>query len=199
MDLENNQDKNIDLETLELVNKAKAGDEISMNAIIAKYKGLLVRKAIHYFLSDGTFEDLYQEASLGLVKAIRSYDYDKNPNLSSYLTMCVTTQILDAVRASTRKKNAILNQSVSLDDITEESTPEELNPIELYLLNEETSNFHDVLSKYFSEEKLKVLQLYLQGYTYQEISKMLNITTKKIDNTLASIKKKIRDNKELFL
>lgn len=185
--------------TLDLVKKAQNGDSDSMGLLIKQYGWIARSKSRKYFLSDGTDDDLIQEGMIGIMKAIMDFDYSKNTNLGSFVTMCVTSQIMDAVRTSSRDKHKLLNKAMSLDDVTEESSPEELSPIDVYLLNENSDIFYEKLNSLFRPEPLTVLKYYLDGYSYQEISDLLNIPTKKIDNILWSVKKKIKANKELFL
>jgi RNA polymerase sporulation-specific sigma factor len=108
-----------ELDDLILVKQAQEGDTGSMEILLKRYRGLVRSKARRYFLTYGTFDDLLQEGLLGVVKAIRNFDEKKNDNFTSFASICVSSQILDAIRASSRAKHKALNEAVSFSDLDE--------------------------------------------------------------------------------
>lgn len=199
----------IDSTDLALVQKAQEGDALSMETLIGKYMWLARSKARKYFLISGGYDDLLQEGLMGIFKAIRCYDYDKNQSLKAFISMCISSQIKDAIRASTRIKHKVLNEAVSLtafdDDLPpnnplQKSLPfDHVDPIHNFIEREGEELFYSKLNKLFNAMQLDILKYYLEGYTYSEIAKLVNLTPKKIDNTLHSIKNKIKKNKDMFI
>lgn len=187
------------LDDITLVKQAQNGDNVSMEILMLRYKGLARSRARKYFLTDGTFDDLCQEGLIGVFKAVRDFDISKNDNFTSFASMCVSSQIMDAIRTSSRGKHKLLNDAVSLCDL-DENIPDSNNidPINQYTMLENTEDFYEKLAKLVKPAQLSVLKYYLDGYAYTEISDKLNIPLKKIDNTLQSIRVKIKNNKELF-
>lgn len=188
-----------ELDDLTLVKQAQNGDTHSMEILIMRYRGLARSKARKYFLTDGTFDDLLQEGLLGVFKAIRDFDARKNDNFTSFASLCVSSQITDAVRASSRGKHRPLNDAVSLNDL-DENIPDthSADPINFYTMLEDTERFYAKLKHLVKPAQLEVLKYYLEGYAYLEISEKLDMPIKKIDNILHTVKVKIRNNKELF-
>ncbi|HKL73881.1 MAG TPA: sigma-70 family RNA polymerase sigma factor [Clostridia bacterium] len=187
------------LDDLTLVKQAQQGDTASMEVLILRYRGLARSKARKFFLANGTFDDLLQEGLLGVFKAIRDFDEKKNDNFTSFAAMCVSSQITDAIRTSSRGKHKALNDALSLSDI-DENIPDSNNsdPLDYYTMLENTENFYEKLKNLVKPAQLTVLKYYLDGYAYTEISQKLNMPLKKIDNILHSIRLKIKNNKELF-
>lgn len=185
---------------LELVKKAQKGDSVSMEALICKYMWLARSKARKYFLVSGGYDDLLQEGLMGIFKAIRAYDDEKNESLTAFISMCVGSQMKDAIRASSRAKHKLLNDAVSLTALDDNVPPEYVvDPINNFIENEGVESFYVKLNKLFLPIQLDVLKYYMEGYTYLEISDMVDLSPKKVDNTLHSIKNKIKKNKEMFL
>jgi RNA polymerase sporulation-specific sigma factor len=188
-----------ELDDITLVKQAQQGDTGSMEILMLRYRGLARSKARKYFLTDGTFDDLLQEGLLGVFKAIRDFDDKKNDNFTSFASLCVSSQITDAVRASSRGKHRPLNDAVSFSDL-DENIPDAnyTDPINYYTMLEDTERFYDRLKHLVKPAQLAVLKYYLEGYAYLEISEKLDMPLKKIDNILHTVKVKIRNNKELF-
>lgn len=183
----------------ELVKKAQKGDSVSMEALICKYMWLARSKARKYFLVSGGYDDLLQEGLMGIFKAIRAYDEEKNESLTAFIAMCVGSQMKDAIRASSRAKHKLLNDAISLTAL-EDNVPAEyvVDPINNFIENEGVESFYVKLNKLFLPHQLNVLKYYMEGYTYLEIADMVDLSPKKVDNTLHSIKNKIKKNKEMF-
>lgn len=187
------------LDDITLVREAQKGDNVSMEVLMLRYRGLVRSKARKYFLTDGTFDDLVQEGLIGVFKAIRDFDEKKNDNFTSFASMCVASQITDAIRTSSRGKHKMLNDAVSLQDL-DENIPDNSNsdPINYYTMLENTENFYEKLKNLVKPSQLAVLKFYLDGYAYTEISEKLDMPLKKIDNILHTVRVKIKNNKELF-
>lgn len=189
----------MDDKELDLVKKAQTGDSESMEAFIARYMWIARSKARKYFLVSGSYDDLLQEGLMGIFKGIRDYDPEKNDNLSAFISMCVGSQIKDAIRSSSRAKHKLLNDAVSLDGL-DNNLPSEFiyDPVHNYIEREGVDSFYRKMSQLFKPEQLKILKYYFEGYTYTEISDLTGIPVKKVDNTLHQIKTKIKKNKDLF-
>jgi RNA polymerase sporulation-specific sigma factor len=188
-----------DDKVLELVHQ---GDNEALDYLIHKYKNFVRAKARTYFLIGADKEDIIQEGMIGLYKAIRDYNEDKLTSFKAFAELCITRQIITAIKTATRQKHIPLNSYVSLDKpIYDEESDRTLldviagskaiDPQEL-LVNQE--NFGDMelkLSELLSEFEKGVLHLYLEGKTYQEISEELNRHVKSIDNALQRVKRKL--------
>lgn len=186
------------LDDLTLVKQAQLGDDASMEILLRRYKNLAKSKARKYFLASGTYDDLCQEGMLGIFKAIRDFDETKNHNFTSFASLCVSSQIMDAIRTSTRGKQRMLNDAISICDLDENIPDVGNDPLDNYTVMENTDDFYEKLKKLIKPSQLKVLKYYLEGYAYTEISEKMDMPVKKIDNTLQSIRTKIKNNKELF-
>lgn len=185
---------------LELVKKAKNGDIEAQEALLVRYAWIARSKARNYFLEGGTRDDLAQEGMLGIWKAIRDFDVNKNDNFVTFVNMCVGSQIKDALRTHNRNKHKPLNGAVSLTAVDDNIAPEYVSdPIGTYIEREGTESFYGKLNALFTEQQLTVLKYYFEGYTYSEIAALTGLPTKKVDNILLAIKTKIKKNKELFI
>ncbi len=185
---------------LELVKKAQNGDIEAQEALLVRYAWIARSKARNYFLEGGTRDDLAQEGMLGIWKAIRDFDVNKNDNFVTFVNMCVGSQIKDALRTHNRNKHKPLNGAVSLTAVDDNIAPEYVSdPIGTYIEREGTESFYGKLNALFTEQQLTVLKYYFEGYTYSEIAALTGLPTKKVDNILLAIKTKIKKNKELFI
>lgn len=189
----------MDEQEKELILKAQSGDAQAMEALISKYMWLARSKARKYFLASGGYDDLLQEGLMGIFKAIRDFDPEKNDNLTAFMSLCIGSQIKDAIRSASRTKQRILNDAVSLDSL-DNNLPSEFiyDPIHNYIEREGVENFYHKMETLFKPSQITVLKYYLEGYTYSEIAELTGIPTKKVDNTLHTVKNKIKKNKELF-
>ncbi len=179
-----------------LLAQAQTGDEWAITAIVEKYKGLVIFFARDRYLRGGDIEDLIQEGTLGLVKAIRQYSPEKGDDFAKFASKSIVNKINDAVRADNRDKNKPLNQSSTLEELgqsaQEAEVSEKCNPLTIYLASEKKQWFYDKLNNIINPMQMQILELYLEGYTYKEIGQKLNLTEKKVDNRLSAIKNKIR-------
>ncbi len=189
----------IDDETL--ASKANLGDEKAENEILERYKGLVVKIARSYFILGGEMEDIVQEGMIGLYKAIKGYDKKKNASFKTFATMCIKHQIQSAIKVANAKKNSPLSNSVSLQSFSENSDDEDFLPVSLIfqispdekVINKENyQNLLENIKKMLSDKEFQVLKYYLKGYTYKEISNILETSEKSIDNSLSRIKSKLK-------
>lgn len=187
----------------QLIRKLREGNQEITDYIMNKYKNLVRKKAKAMFLIGGDSDDLIQEGMIGLFKAIRDYNCDKEASFYSFADLCITRQLYSAVQASNRLKHIPLNSYVSLyQDInhsTEEETPllevlqtlTEKSPEEKFIDQENVSNIQDKLEKNLSKFENEVLQLYITGLGYVQIAEILDKPAKSVDNALQRIKNKL--------
>ena len=186
----------------ELVRIAQAGDDAVRDYLLDKYKSLVRAKSRAYFLIGADSEDIIQEGMIGLYKAVRDFNGEKNTSFRSFAELCVNRQMITAIKAATRQKHQPLNSYISLNKPVYEDETEQtymdllqegalLNP-ETLLIGQENRNFlEDQLVKHLSGFETRVLMLYLQGRSYFEIARTLKKPEKSIDNALQRIKKKL--------
>ncbi|HHY71835.1 MAG TPA: RNA polymerase sporulation sigma factor SigH [Bacillus bacterium] len=200
-----------DLERLEdevVVEQVHAGSSEALDYLIHKYKNFVRAKARSYFLIGADREDIVQEGMIGLYKAIRDFKEDKLSSFKAFAELCITRQIITAIKTATRQKHIPLNSYVSLDKpiYDEESDrtlldvisgTKALDPEELIINQEEFDDIEVKMAEILSDLERKVLSLYLDGRTYQEISEDLNRHVKSIDNALQRVKRKLERYLEL--
>ena len=186
----------------ELVLKYRNGDEKAVEFLLEKYKNLVRKEARSFFLTDGDNEDLLQEGMIGLYKAIRDYDGEKNVGFMSFAALCISRQIKTAITKSQRMKNTPLNNYLSLDTpVTDEMgddavlldilpSPED-NPENLIIAREQYIQLFDEVYESLSKLETEVLECFMQGLSYNEIAKLLNKDSKAIDNAMQRIRSKI--------
>lgn len=195
-------DKLVTLDDDEILELIHQGDNQALDYLIHKYKNFVRAKARTYFLIGADKEDIIQEGMIGLYKAIRDYNEDKLTSFKAFAELCITRQIITAIKTATRQKHIPLNSYVSLDkpiydeesdrtllDVIAGSTA--IDPQELLVNQEKFGDMEVKLSELLSEFERGVLQLYLEGRTYQEISADLNRHVKSIDNALQRVKRKL--------
>lgn len=186
----------------ELVRIAQAGDDAVQDYLLDKYKSLVRAKSRAYFLIGADSEDIIQEGMIGLYKAVRDFNGEKNTSFRSFAELCVNRQMITAIKAATRQKHQPLNSYISLNKPVYEDETEQtymdllqegafLNPETLLIGQENRSFLEDQLVKHLSGFETRVLMLYLQGRSYFEIARTLKKPEKSIDNALQRIKKKL--------
>ncbi|MFA7637121.1 MAG: RNA polymerase sporulation sigma factor SigH [Monoglobales bacterium] len=185
----------------ELVKKAKLGNDEAIEALVDRYKTCISLKTRTYFLRGADKEDIMQEGMIGLIKAIRDYNAEKQASFKSFAELCITRQIITAVKAATRQKHIPLNSYVSLygnSDGDEDRAPLDLidsntrfNPEEYIIMRENFKKIDEHILKVLSKFERNVLECYLTGKSYQEIAAMLERPVKSIDNALQRIKRKL--------
>ena len=198
--IENLQNNQIADEQLLL--QIKGGDGVALDQLINKYKNFVRAKAKTYFLVGADKEDIVQEGMIGLFKAIRDFKDDKLVSFKSFAEICVTRQIITAIKTATRQKHMPLNSYVSLnkpvfEDDGERTLMETINhdtvsdPEMLFISKEELNRIEGKINEILSPLELEVLHFYLQGKSYQQIAVILSKEVKSIDNALQRVKKKI--------
>ncbi|MCL2664932.1 MAG: sigma-70 family RNA polymerase sigma factor [Defluviitaleaceae bacterium] len=180
----------------DLLFRVRDGDTIAQDELIQSFKPLVKQKASLYFLIGGDRDDLIQEGMIGLYKAIRDYDPEKNSGFFSFASMCINRRILSAVKATTRQKHLPLNFSVDLYAANCENLFEiaeyEKNPETLYI-GRETKNFlENSINTLLSKTERSVLAMYLNGCNYNEIAAGINKNEKSVDNAMQRVRKKIK-------
>ncbi|MGL5087783.1 MAG: RNA polymerase sporulation sigma factor SigH [Clostridium sp.] len=195
MDWENKADEVIAVE-------AKEGNKRAQEYLISKYENFVKSKAKSYFLIGADKEDIYQEGMIGLYKAIRDFKIDRLTSFRAFAEICVTRQIITAIKTATRQKHIPLNTYVSLNKpIYEEDSDRTLldviagikitDPEELVIGQEQMEMIQGEMIKVLSELELEVLHSYLDGKSYQEIACDLDRHAKSIDNALQRVKRKL--------
>jgi RNA polymerase sporulation-specific sigma factor len=191
-----------DLEDEEIIHRIRKGCKRGMEHLIEKYKPLVRAKSRSYFLVGADREDIVQEGMIGLFKAIRDYREEKSIPFRMFAEMCITRQIITAVKTATRQKHIPLNSYVSLNKrIFDEGSDKTLiemlqevsvtDPEELFISKEDYSVIEHKMVELLSPFEKQVLTMYLGGIAYQDIARQLNKPVKSIDNALQRLKKKI--------
>ena len=196
------------LEDKDLVELAQNGDSESLVFLINKYQYFVRMKTKPYFLIGGDKEDLVQEGMIGLYKAIRDFREDKMASFYGFAELCITRQIITAIKTATRQKHGPLNSYVSLDKplSNEESkytlmdmiSGEKITNPEAVIINQEKAAYIELkIAELLSDLERKVLTLYMDGQSYVEISEELNTHIKSIDNALQRVKRKLERHLEI--
>src|SRR5947209_2751277 len=193
-----------ELEDLQLVLRARNGDGVAMDVLIRRYTGFVRLKASSYFLAGGDSEDLIQEGLIGLYKAVRDFRADKETSFRSFAELCVTRQIITAIKTATRFKHAPLNTYVSFShtpagqETDSECTlgdalpgPGVDEPSVCVISTEELQSLVFTLGTGLSRLESDALRLYLEGSSYEEMAEELGCDTKTIDNALQRVKRKV--------
>lgn len=186
----------------DLVDAVRDGDGGALEYLINKYKNFVRAKARSYFLIGADREDIVQEGMIGLYKSIRDFRGDKLSSFKAFAELCITRQIITAIKTATRQKHIPLNSYVSLDKpIYDEDSDRTLldvicgsrvtDPEELIIHQEEFSGLEDKMGEILSDLERRVLMLYLDGRSYQEIAVDLDRHVKSIDNALQRVKRKL--------
>lgn len=203
-------DKFADFSDESLALLSQTGDNEATEYLLSKYRTLVRRKARTYFLIGADSEDIVQEGMIGLFKAVRDYKEDRQSGFRAFAELCITRQIITAIKMATRQKHAPLNTYVSLDrplgfeeyeltllDIVSREE-QGLDPEEILIHREQFSDMGAKLAEILSTFERKVLSLYIQGESYQEIGAVLGKEPKSIDNALQRIKHKIQKYVERY-
>lgn len=181
---------------------SNSGDDLAQDHLIRKYKNFVRAKARSYFLVGADSEDIIQEGMIGLFKAIRDFNIEKNSNFKAFAELCVKRQIITAIKTATRQKHIPLNSYVSLnkpiyDDESERTlldvltAKRSMNPETLFISKQEVTSIKKEIGKHLSKLEWEVLTCFLAGESYQEIAEELNRPVKSIDNALQRVKKKL--------
>ncbi len=191
-----------DLLEEEVVALARDGDDKASEYLIKKYKNFVRAKARSYFLIGADREDIIQEGMIGLFKAIRDFRAEKISSFRAFAELCITRQIITAIKTATRQKHIPLNSYVSLNKPIYDEESERtlmdvlagarvLDPEELIISREEVHSIETKIGEVLSDLEQEVLSDYLQGKSYQEIAEHLDRHVKSIDNALQRVKRKL--------
>ena len=186
----------------EVVELCHGGNRMAEEFLLIKYKNFVRSKARSYFLIGADHEDIVQEGMIGLYKAIRDYRADKLSSFRAFAELCITRQIITAIKTATRQKHIPLNSYVSLnkpiyDDESDRTLLDVImearatNPEDLIIGQENITSINARINEVLSPLEQDVLQLYLDGKSYQEIAEIIGRHVKSIDNALQRVKRKL--------
>ena len=193
-----------ELEDVDLVARARSGDDRCIEILLARYRNFARSKARSYFLAGSDKEDVVQEGMIGLFKAIRDFEEQTGTPFRAFAELCISRQILTAIKTANRQKHQPLNSSVSLDapaygDDSSDRTvadnfigPKTSDPVELVISAEEIEAIRDTMKENLTDLEGDVLRLYMDGKSYEEIAGVLGNHVKSIDNALQRIKRKLQ-------
>jgi RNA polymerase sporulation-specific sigma factor len=192
-----------DLSDEDLVERQRQGDTVALETLLNKYRNFTRMKARSYFLIGADKDDIVQEGMIGLYKAIRDFNPERLTSFRAFAEICITRQIITAIKTATRQKHIPLNSYVSLskplaaDDDQDRSLADVLHtanvtdPAELLISSEEMKSIKMCFNEILSDFEADVLHLYVEGKSYQEISVHLGRHVKSVDNALQRIKRKV--------
>ena len=193
----------VHLDDLYLVALAKQGSPVAYDRIMRRYYGFVRLKASSYFLAGGDSDDLVQEGLVGLYKAVRDFRSDRESSFRNFAELCITRQIITAVKTATRNKHTPLNQYVSFSTSPASATdgeptldeilpgPTAHDPVNQVISSEELRSLVACLSTVLSDLESRVLALYLDGHSYETVGDRLDCDTKTVDNALQRVKRKV--------
>lgn len=192
-----------------LVSAAKDGDSRAFEVLASRYRVGINARARTYFLRGADKEDIIQEGMIGLVKAIRDYKPDRKAGFKAFAELCITRQIITAIKTATRQKHLPLNSYVSLynteggeDDgrmlIDTIECDYSSNPEEYMIISESYKGIDEKILKILSKFEKKVLEHYTEGLSYGEIAESLSCSVKSVDNAIQRIKHKFENNKDML-
>ncbi|HLM37467.1 MAG TPA: RNA polymerase sporulation sigma factor SigH [Gaiellaceae bacterium] len=198
-----------ELADLQLVMRARNGDGKALDELMRRYQGFVRLKASSYFLAGGDSEDLIQEGLVGLYKAVRDFRADKETSFRSFAELCVTRQIITAIKTATRFKHAPLNTYVSFSHTPAGQEPDGDctlgdalpgpsvdDPSVCVISTEELQSLVFALGSGLSKLEADALKLYLEGESYEEMAERLGCDTKTIDNALQRVKRKVLSHQQ---
>lgn len=191
-----------DLADDDLVALAREGDKSALEVLLERYVSYARVKAKTYFLVGADREDIIQEGMLGLYKAVRDYDASKTISFSSFAELCITRQVISAIKGATRRKHVPLNSYVSLHGHVGDEEGERqviefvsavrvMDPLDEVVASEQLAQVRSFLAEILSDLEVEVLRLYLEGRSYEDIAERLERRSKSIDNALQRIKRKL--------
>jgi len=194
--------KHHDLSDEDVVGRARKGDHRAAETLFERYRNLIEKQARTYFVTGADHDDVVQEGMMGLWKAIRDFNSDRLPKFAPFAELCVTRQIITAVKAATRHKHGPLNGYISLSRSIDDdgggtmldvvADPRCVNPEEIAIMRRAPNPTPESLQDQLTPLEQLVVQLYLDSKTYDEIAKELICGTKTVDNALQRAKKKIK-------
>jgi RNA polymerase sporulation-specific sigma factor len=197
------------MEDIDLVRQVRDGDDRCLEVLLARYRNFARSKARSFFLAGSDKEDVVQEGMIGLFKAIRDFDLEQDTPFRAFAELCISRQILTAIKTANRNKHQPLNTSISLDapaygdEQSDRSVGDNLiapqpvtDPAELVISAEEIEAIRDSMRDNLTQLEGDVLTLYMDGKSYEEIAGALGNHVKSIDNALQRIKRKLQRHLE---
>jgi RNA polymerase sporulation-specific sigma factor len=194
----------VDSSDIALVHSYRRGNQSALDALMLRYHQFVRLKASSYFLAGGDAEDLVQEGMLGLYKAVRDYREDRQASFRSFAELCITRQIITAIKTATRQKHVPLNGYVSFSHTPGEAGEEgecsladmlpgplAHDPVNQVISSEEVESLKQCLTRMLSNLESRVLRLYLSGLSYEKIAREIGCDCKTVDNALQRIKRKV--------
>jgi RNA polymerase sporulation-specific sigma factor len=190
----------------QLIHRVRDGDEDAIDVLLQRYRHYARAKARSYFLAGADREDIVQEGMIGLFKAVRDFREEKNTAFRAFAELCITRQIITAIKSASRQKHIPLNSYVSLNrpihrEETDESplaehlrAQEIADPAELVISAEQITSLKESMGRELSDLETDVLMLYIDGKSYQEIADVLGRHVKSVDNALQRIKRKLEQH-----
>ena len=193
-----------DISDEELAGRFQGGDTEALDVLLRRYRRFAKAKARGYFLVGGDADDIEQEGLIGLFKAARDFRPDRQSSFRAFAELCVTRQIITAIKGATRQKHQALNRYVSISSVGAASDHEddramqdllsdntEIDPAEQVANSERYDTMREAMTRMLSSLEVDVLRLYVEGKSYQEIGVHLDRHVKSIDNALQRIKHKV--------
>ncbi len=177
-----------------LVARCHLGEVEALNLLLERYRRFAQAKARGYFIAGGDLDDLEQEGMIGLFKAVRDYRPEREASFPAFAELCITRQVITAVKTATRQKHRPLNQYVPLGDLpTADELPHHQvpDPADELVSSEDLADMQASLARTLSGLEVDVLALYVEGRSYQEIGERLGRQVKSIDNALQRVKRKL--------
>jgi RNA polymerase sporulation-specific sigma factor len=186
-----------------LAERFRQGDGDALNALLERYRRFVRAKARGYFLVGADFDDIEQEGMIGLYKAVRDFRDDRQASFRAFAELCITRQIITAIKTATRQKHQPLNQYVSISGVRGGEDPGErsverllddhnvADPADEVVSGERMDAMRASMAEMLSGLEVDVLRLYVEGRSYQEIGDQLGRHVKSIDNALQRIKRKL--------
>ena len=186
----------------ELLQRLRGGDSLAEETLYARYKQIVRSKARTYFLVGADREDIIQEGMIGLYKAVMDYQFDRQVSFRAFAELCITRQIITAIKSATRKKHMPLNTYISFNRSVFDGDNERplidvltstriSDPEEVLIGRENYAAVADSIQNSLSKLERSALEWYLLGYSYQQIAEGLQISTKSVDNAIQRVKKKL--------
>lgn len=207
-DIQTLREKYSKIDETELVKIAKNKKSNAQEYLIRKYMYMIKSKASLYFIVGGSKQDIIQEGMIGIYKAIEDYDDSKKASFATFANLCVTRQIITAIKKANRKKHVPLNSYVSLNKLISDEGNNSLidilkkektvNPEKLVVSREQRKHIEKQVGKLLSSLELNVFFLYLEGLSYKDIADKLLINNKSVDNALQRIKKKLHKHLDIY-
>ncbi len=191
-----------DMSDEEILEHIEKNEKYAIDALMDRYKDVVKIKARAYFLVGADTDDVIQEGMIGLYKAVRDYNPERENLFKTFADVCINRQMISAIKAATRNKHTPLNNYISLNSMEKEGETEDLTlidiivkestePEKMLIDKENTKHIHEQIQNNLSDLEKKVLKLYMNGMKYADISEMLIISPKSIDNALQRIKSKL--------